>query len=203
MDQRCPRGGARVRPRRLGFNIGVGVFGALTAGYHRACYFGANAASTVTAPIIASPVTVAMQAQAGELGKAQRSRAPLLTAHADLAIRPKRNARKLFKRSRQGTVFICRLVEQAATIEGIGCRAKRRRNLRAGLIQAGSGSGVIRCRLLSGASGKGGRRVHHDHLSHAVNLGPAVDHFKQRGRRTCGGGHMAAAVRSSIPSCAA
>jgi hypothetical protein len=46
----------------------------------------------------------------------------------------------LFKRSRQGTVLTSRLIEQAATIERICRRAKKRRNLRAGLIQAGSGS---------------------------------------------------------------
>ena len=103
-------------------------------GHHRACYLGANAISTITASPLASPVTVAMQTQAGGLGKAQHSRALLLTAHAHLAVRPKRNARKLFKRLRQGTVLISWLIEQAATIERIRRRAKRRCNLRAGLI---------------------------------------------------------------------
>jgi predicted secreted hydrolase len=50
---------------------------------HRACYLASNAVSTITA----STVTVAMRKQAGGLGKAQHSRAPLLTAHAQLAVR--------------------------------------------------------------------------------------------------------------------
>jgi hypothetical protein len=40
----------------------------------------------------------------------------------------------LFKRLRQGTVLVSRLIEQAATIERIRRRTERRRNLRAGLI---------------------------------------------------------------------
>jgi hypothetical protein len=39
----------------------------------------------------------AVQPQASGLGNAQRSRAPLLTAHAHLAARCKRDARELFK----------------------------------------------------------------------------------------------------------
>jgi hypothetical protein len=108
-------------------------------------------------------------------------RAPLPAAHAHLAVRPEHYARKLFERLRESTVLVSRLVEQAATIERIRRRAKRRRNFRAGLIQAGSGSCVIRRGgLLGSASGEGDRRAHHDHLSHAVNLGPAVDRFKRR-----------------------
>jgi hypothetical protein len=90
--------------------------------------------------LVASPVTVAMQTQAVGFGKAERSGAPLLIAHLHLPVRPKRNAGKLIKRSRQGTVLAPRLIEQPATIERVCRRAKRRRNLLAGLIQAGSGS---------------------------------------------------------------
>ena len=78
--------------------------------------------------------------QLAGLGKASAPRTPLLTAHAYLPVRPKRNAGKLFKRSRQGTVLVFRQIEQAAMIERVCRRAKRRRNLRAGLIQADSGS---------------------------------------------------------------
>jgi hypothetical protein len=67
-------------------------------GHQRAFCLGANAVSTIRASPIASFVTVAIQTQAGGLGKAQRSRALLLTAHAHLVVRAKRNARKLFKR---------------------------------------------------------------------------------------------------------
>jgi hypothetical protein len=90
--------------------------------------------------LVVSPVTAATQTQAGGFGKAERSRAPLLIAHAHVPVRPKRNAGKLGKRSRQGTVLASRLIEQAEMIERICRRAKRRRNLRPGLIQAGSGS---------------------------------------------------------------
>jgi hypothetical protein len=41
----------------------------------------------------------------------QRSRAPLLTTHVHLAVRPERNARKLHKRFGQGTVLSARLIE--------------------------------------------------------------------------------------------
>ena len=100
----------------------------------RACYLASNAVSTITASLIASAVTVAMRTQAGGLGKAQHSRAPLLIAHAQLTVRPKRNARKLLKRLRQGTILVSRLIKQAATSERICRRTKRRRNLRAGLV---------------------------------------------------------------------
>jgi hypothetical protein len=81
-----------------------------------------------------------MQTQAVGFEKTECSRAPLLIAHAHLPVRPKRNAGKLIKRSRQGTALGPRLIEQAATMERLCRRAKRRRNLRADLIQAGSGS---------------------------------------------------------------
>jgi hypothetical protein len=51
----------------LGFNIGVAVFGALTAAFTGLIYLGANAVSTITASLIASPVAVGMQTQAGGL----------------------------------------------------------------------------------------------------------------------------------------
>jgi hypothetical protein len=87
-----------------------------------------------------------------------------------------------------GTVFSARLIEQSATIEGVGCRAKRRRNLGALPIEPVSGSSVIRRRLLSSASGEGGRRAYQDHSYHTVsNLGLAVDHFKRSAPRACAG----------------
>jgi hypothetical protein len=95
----------------------------------------------------------------------------LLTPYAYLAVWSKADAGKLFKRLRQGSVLISWLIEQALTIERIRRRTKRRRNLRAGVIQAGRGSCVIRRRLHSGASGKGGCRAHDGHSYHAVNLG--------------------------------
>jgi hypothetical protein len=104
---------------------------------------------------------------------------PLLIAHVHLAIRPDRNPRKLPKRLGQGAVLVPWLIEQAAMIERVRRRAKRRRNLRARPIQASGGSCVIRCRVLSSASGETGRRAHQDHSSHAVNLRLAVDHFKR------------------------
>jgi hypothetical protein len=104
---------------------------------------------------------------------------PLLIAHVYLAIRPDRNPRKLPKRLGQGAVLVPWLIEQAAMIERVRRRAKRRRNLRARPIQASGGSCVIRCRVLSSASGETGRRAHQDHSSHAVNLRLAVDHFKR------------------------
>jgi hypothetical protein len=63
-----------------------------------------------------------------------RRPAALLTAHAQLAVRPKRNARKLLKGLAQSAVLIAWLIDQAAMIERIRRCAKRRRDLRAGLV---------------------------------------------------------------------
>jgi hypothetical protein len=74
---------------------------------------------------------------------------PLLIAHVHLAVRPYRNAGKLPKRLGQGAVLIPWLIDQAATLKGVRRRAKRRRNLRAGLIKTGGDSCVIRRGLLT------------------------------------------------------
>ena len=50
-----------------------------------------------------------------------------------LAVRPERDARKLRKRFGQGTVLSAWLIKQAAIIERVRRRAKRRRNLGARL----------------------------------------------------------------------
>lgn len=105
---------------------------------------------------------------------------PLLTAHVHLAVRPERDARKLRKRFGQGTVLSAWLIEQAAIIERVRRRAKRRRNLGARLIEADGRSSVIRRWLLCRARGDGGHRAHQDHSSHAGNLGLVVSHFKRR-----------------------
>jgi hypothetical protein len=105
-------------------------------GQHRGCYLGASAVSTITASAYRIAVTVALQTQAGGTTKARRSRALLLLliAHAHLAVRPERNARKLSERLRQVAVFVAWLIEQMATVERVSRRAERRRNLLAGLI---------------------------------------------------------------------
>jgi hypothetical protein len=73
---------------------------------------------------------------------------PLLIAHVHLAVWPYRNVGNLPKRLGQGAVLIPWLIEQAATIKRVRRRAKRRRNLRAGLIKTGGGSGNgARCRI--------------------------------------------------------
>ena len=100
-----------------------------------------------------------------------------------LAIRPKRNARKLPKRFNQRAVLSAWLVEQAATVEDVRRRAKRRRYLGARLIEAGGGL-VIRHRRLSSASGEDSRRTHQDHSSHPGKLRLAVEHFKRRADHT-------------------
>jgi hypothetical protein len=64
--------------------------------------------------------------------------APLLIAHVYLTVRPDRNARKLPKRLSQGAVLVSWLIDQAAVIERIRRRTKRRRNLRAPLPEMAS-----------------------------------------------------------------
>jgi hypothetical protein len=64
----------------------------------------------------------------------------------------------LSKRLRQAAVLVSRLIEQAATVERVRCRAKRRRNLGARPIEFGSDPSVIR--PWGGAGGKDGRRAH-------------------------------------------
>jgi len=88
----------------------------------------------------------------------------LLTAHAQFAARPERNARELPKRLREAAVFVAWLIEQTATVERVRRRAERRRGLLARLIQPGSGPGVIRPR--GGTSGKGGGRARDRCKSH-------------------------------------
>ena len=106
----------------------------------------------------------------GPLASAQRrtplapSSRRLLTAHAQFAARPERNARELSKRLREAAVFVAWLIEQTATVERVRRRAERRRDLLARLIQPGSGPGVIRPR--GGTSGKGGGRAHDRCKSH-------------------------------------
>jgi hypothetical protein len=81
----------------------------------------------------------------------------LLTAHAQLAMRPERNPRELSKRLRQAAVLVSWLIEQAATVERVRRRPERRRNLGARLIELGSDPCVIRTR--GGTRGKRGRRA--------------------------------------------
>jgi hypothetical protein len=51
----------------------------------------------------------------------------LLTAHAQLAMRPERNPRELSKRLREAAVLVSWLIEQAATVERVRRRPERRR----------------------------------------------------------------------------
>jgi hypothetical protein len=82
----------------------------------------------------------------------------LLTAHAQLAIRPERNARELSERLRQAAVLVSWLIEQAAAVERVRRRAERRCNLGARPIEFGSDPSLIR--RWGGAGGKDGRRAH-------------------------------------------